>query len=99
MADAARYGTYAAGGLGVYMVSKGVLGTINTLLHLPPTTVAKYGFYSGFLVASATAVAIRRALCRNQTSQRFLPTAESWTSTPSTRRQLDGVAVCTRLTA
>ena len=99
VADAARYGTYAAGGLGVYMVSKGVLGTINTLLHLPPTTVAKYGFYSGFLVASATAVAIRRALCRNQTSQRFLPTAESWTSTPSTRRQLDGVAVCTRLTA
>ena len=99
VADAARYGTYAAGGLGVYMVSKGVLGTINTLLHLPPTTVAKYGFYSGFLVASATAVAIRRALCRNQTSRRFLPTAESWTSTPSTRRQLDGVAVCTRLTA
>ena len=99
VADAARYGTYAAGGLGVYMVSKGVLGTINTLLHLPPTTVAKYGFYSGFLVASATAVAIRRALCRNQTSQRFLPTAESWNSTPSTRRQLDGVAVCTRLTA
>ena len=32
-----------------------MLGTINTLLHLPPTTVAKYGFYSGFLVASATA--------------------------------------------
>ena len=31
VADAARYGTYAAGGLGVYMVSKGVLGTINTL--------------------------------------------------------------------
>ena len=61
VADAARYGTYAAGGLGVYMVSKGVLGTINTLLHLPPTTVAKYGFYSGFLVASATAVAIRQA--------------------------------------
>ena len=61
VADAARYGTYAAGGLGVYMVSKGVLGTINTLLHLPPTTVAKYGFYSGFLVASATAVAMRQA--------------------------------------
>ena len=61
VADAARYGTYAAGGFGVYMVSKGVLGTINTLLHLPPTTVAKYGFYSGFLVASATAVAIRQA--------------------------------------
>ena len=61
VADAARYGTYAAGGFGVYMVSKGVLGTINTLLHLPPTTVAKYGFYSGFLVASATAVAMRQA--------------------------------------
>ena len=61
VADAARYGTYAAGGFGVYIVSKGVLGTINTLLHLPPTTVAKYGFYSGFLVASATAVAMRQA--------------------------------------
>ena len=73
VADAARYGTYAAGGLGVYMVSKGVLGTINTLLHLPPTTVAKYGFYSGFLVASATSVAIRRALCRNPRHNAFCP--------------------------
>lgn len=61
VADAVRYATYGAGGFGVYMVSKGVLGTINTLLHLPPTVVAKYGFYSGFLTASAAAVAARQA--------------------------------------
>ena len=61
VADAARYATYGAGGFGVYLVSKGVLGTINTLLHLPPTVVAKYGFYSGFLTASAAAVAARQA--------------------------------------
>ena len=64
VADAARYGT-CSDGSGVYMVSKGVLGAINTLPHLPPTTVAKYGFYSGFLVASATAVAIRHGLARD----------------------------------
>ena len=52
---------YAAGGIAVYAVSSGVLSTITGLLHVSPATMAKYGFYSGFLVAAGVFVVLVRA--------------------------------------
>ena len=52
-ADLVRYGTWAAGGVGVYVVSSGVMSTVSGILHVNPATMAKYGFVSGFVTAGA----------------------------------------------
>ena len=46
------YALVAGGTVGAYLVSRGVLQFTSFFTHLTPTTVAKWGFYTGFGTAS-----------------------------------------------
>lgn len=46
------YALVAGGTVGAYVVSRGVLQFTSFFTHLTPTTVAKWGFYTGFGTAS-----------------------------------------------
>ena len=94
VADAARYGTYAAGGSGYTWLAKACWARSTRCCTCRPRRSRSTGFTPGFWWRRRRP---SRSVARCVEIKRRCP-AESWTSTPSTRRQLDGVAVCTRLT-
>ena len=57
-ADLVRYATYAAAGAGVYVVASGVMSAVSSIMHVNPATMAKYGFYAGFLTAAVVFAAL-----------------------------------------
>ena len=46
------YALVAGGTIGAYIISRGFLQFTSFFTHLTPTTIAKWGFYTGFGTAS-----------------------------------------------
>lgn len=54
------YALVAGGTIGAYVLSRMVLAFTSFFTHLTPTTIAKWGFYTGFGTASCTCVHLTR---------------------------------------